>query len=163
MRSKTFADALMWCSIDWDLASKEFLPLAKTVVFMASYGDPTESFITVRYRMSSKHTSWSCYALVFNEKKTQAIKITEKLKPVCFEKQTETTMHAINWFLCIKQSFDLIEVTFFEREKNQSHSAETMELNSLLAIVSDQQKSHEPSAERFHRSERYSLSCLYFA
>lgn len=46
MRSKIFADALMWCSTDWDLASKECLPIAKTMFFTDSCGDPRESFIT---------------------------------------------------------------------------------------------------------------------
>lgn len=36
--SKIFGDALMWYSVDWDVASKEFLPLAKQCFYCFTQG-----------------------------------------------------------------------------------------------------------------------------
>lgn len=53
-----------------------------------------------------------------------------------------------NRFLCFKEIPRSHSTYFFERKKNQSHSAETMELNIMPATLLDQQKSHEPTAHR---------------
>lgn len=85
--------------------------------------------------------------------KIQAIK-PKKSSTQCGVK----TMHKLkklleNGFLCFKEILRTHWTYFFERKKNQSHSAETMELNIILATLLDQQKSHEPTAHRTFSQE----------